>query len=348
MEILFNKLIGNKKLRYFIGILVFITVIIVSLIYLKKARHSNLYQFYTTKVRDLPPDVTIGSPINLFGLKVGRVEEIRISKDFDGVEMRISILKEVDRNLKTDACLTIVPKLFGSPELNLDTGKESESLGEKSAICIGTEQSIDHLIRKNLKSIYDDIIPAVSSGVKNYSTLAEQIKSINFEKIGLITKHLEEIMQQTNKFVSSMDNLQIDLKSMLVKMNATIDNTESFTRRVNKFAEGTLGSEKNLADAINKIFTNTETLIQNANVISNKTQILLGTFEKSGQSLNAISSDVIQITNSLPALINGINKLVEDYSIIGSALQRHWLLKGSVENVKKGVEKQKTTQEKDK
>jgi len=346
MEILFNKLIGTKKLRYFIGALICIAAVVVGLVFVKKAQYIGRYHFYSVKISALPSEVTIGSAINLFGLKVGKVERIKISNDYDGIEMRISILKDVRDNLRTDARLTIIPKLFGSPELSLETGKSSDALGNTSTICVVVDQSVDQLIRENLKSIHNDIIPLVSSGVENFSVLAKRLNSIDFDKIGLLITSLEEITQQSNKFILSLNKLQTDLRDTMIKINSTMDNMESFTNRINKFAENTLGDEKNLADAINKIFTNTENLIQSANVISRKTKTLLNTFEKSGKNLNTMSSDIIQITNTLPTLIKSMNKMAEDFSIIGSALQRHWLLKNSVENVKKEFKMQKSIQEK--
>jgi len=72
--------------------------------------------------------------------------------------------------------------------------------------------------------------------------------------------------------------------------------------------------------------------------------VLLETLEKSGQNMNIVSSDIIQFTNSLPALINNINKMVEDFSIVSLALQRHWFLKGSVGHIKKEIEKERLIQ----
>ncbi|MHC4455339.1 MAG: MlaD family protein, partial [Planctomycetota bacterium] len=287
-------------------------------------------------------EIAIGSPINLFGLKVGKVDGIRINKDFDGVELRISILDKVCENLTTDVSLSIVPALFGSTELNLDPGESPRPLEEKGTIHVVVGESVNQLIQKNLKSFYNDIIPEVTSGVKNFAEAGENMKNVDFDKFGSIMENFEENMNLTSKFISSLNSLNTDLRDIMIKMDSTMDGIETFTERISGFAENTFGDENNLSDNINKLFTSTETLFQSANVISLKTNKLLETFEKSAQNVNTVSADIIQLTNTLPDLVKSINKMVEDFSIIGLAVQRHWLLKGSV----KGVKKQKLIKEK--
>ncbi len=342
MEILFDKLIGAKKIRYLIGTILIIVFMVSGFIYLKKARYISKYHFYSIKVKDLSSEIVIGSSVNLFGLKVGKVDGIRINKDFDGVELRISILDEVCENLTTDASLSIIPTLFGAPELNLDPGEGASPLEEKGTIHVIVENSVNQLIRKNLKSFYNDILPEVTSGVKSFAEAAESMKNVDFDKFGSIMKDFEENMRQSSKFISSLNSLNTDLRDIMIKMNSTMDGIVTFTERISGFAENTLGDENNLSDNINKLFNNTEELLQNANAISLKTDTLLETFGKSAQNINAVSVDVIQLTNSLPDLVKSINKMVEDFSIIGLAIQRHWLLKGSV----KGVRKEKLKKDK--
>lgn len=346
MEILFDKLIGAKKVRYLIGTILLIVFMVLGFMYLKKARYISKYHFYSIKVKDLSSsEIAIGSSINLFGLKVGKVDGIRINKDFDGVELRISILDEVCKNLTTDTSLSIVPSLFGSPELNLDPGEGPRPLEEKGAIYVVVEKSVNQLIQKNLKSFYNEIIPEVASGVKYFAEAGERVKNVDFDKFGSIMESFDENMRQSSKFISSLNSLNTDLRDVIVKMNSTMDGLETFTERISGFAENTLGDENNLSDNINKVFTNTEKLLQNANAISLKTNTLLETFEKSSQNVNTVSADIIQLTNSLPDLVKSINKMVEDFSTIGLAIQRHWLLKRSVKDVKKErLIKEKSTQ----
>lgn len=345
MEILFDKLIGAKKLRYLIGTILLIVFMVLGFVYLKKARYISRYHFYSIKVEDLSSEITIGSSINLFGLKVGKVDGIRINKDFDGVELRISILDEVCKNLTSDASLSIVPTLFGSPELNLDPGEGPRPLEEKDTIHVVVEKSVNQLTRKNLKSLYNDIIPELASGVKNFAKAGERIKNVDFDKFGSIMESFDENMRQTSKFLLSLNSLNTDLRDIMVRMNSTMDGLVTFTERISSFAENTFGDENKLSDNINKLFANTEKLFRNVNVISLKTNTLLETFEKSAQNVNTVSADIIQLTKSLPDLVKSINKMVDDFSTIGLAIQRHWLLKRSVKGVKKErLIKEKSTQ----
>ncbi len=345
MEIMFDKLIDTKKLRYLIVTLLLIVFMVSGFMYLKKTRYVSKYRFYSVKVEGLSSEIAIGSSINLFGLKVGKVDGIRINKNFDGVELQISILDEVCENLTVDASLSIIPTLFGSPELNLDPGESPVPLKKKGIVNVIVEESVNQLIQKNLKSFYNDIIPEVASGVKNFAEAGHRIKNIDFDKFELIMEGFEENMRQSSKFILSLNNLNTDLRDIMVKMNSTMDSIETFTERISGFAENTFGDENNMSENINKLFNNTEELLKNANAISLKTNTLLDTFGKSAESMNAVSVDIIQLTNTLPELVNSINKMVEDFSIIGLAIQRHWLLKGSVKGVKKWKSKKEKSRQ---
>lgn len=340
MKILLNRLIGTKKSWSLIGTLLLIAMLVVGFVYLKKFKYMSRYHFYSVKVENLPAGIMIGTPINLFGLKVGKVEEIGIRNDFDGVELRLSILDEINKNLATDTSLIISPRLFGQPVLTLSLGKGTDKLEKEDDFHVVVEKSIDSLLRLNLESLYKDIIPEMTSAVQNISKVGEGISSIDFDRISMIMKGVEENMDQAGELMQSVNTLYSDLRNMMVKMNSTLGNIESFSGRINSFAENTMGNEKNLADSINRIFKNTEVLLQNGNDISQKTKVLMDVFKKSGEDLNAISPNIVKITNALPTLLNSINKMVEDFSMIGMAMQRHWLLRGSVKKVKRNIEKE--------
>ncbi len=341
MKMLFEGVVESPKLRFLVGLALLIGALASGMLYLKNIRYNKQYQFFPASVKSLPNEIMVGSPISLFGLEVGKIEGITINSQYDGIDLSISVLKEISQKMTKDASLTIIPKLFGSPELILDLGASPEMFGIGNAIPLMVEKSADHLVRENLKLLYENIIPEISAGVNNFSRVGERLNKIDLDGVGPMINGLKENMAQISGFVSSMNEIQGDLKKMMFKMDAAMGNVVDFTGKISKFAENTLEGEEDLGSAIKRIVNNTSGVIQNVNNLSSKTEVLLGHFEGTGADLKKISADLNKFTENLPALSESINTMVDDFSIVGLALQRHWLLKGYVKRLKKDVEEEK-------
>ncbi|MDD2230104.1 MAG: MlaD family protein [Candidatus Cloacimonetes bacterium] len=220
--------------------------------------------------------IQVGGAVNYQGIKVGRVESIKIDpKDVTKITLTISVESGTPIKADTEALLTLAG-ITGLKNVEIRGGtNESALLKPKSFIKVGT-------------SMIDDISDRAVSIAEKIELIAANISDLtNAEN----RQNIATILEQTSLLISST---QENLSTTLASFNKIASNTANVTENLGKNLDIlTINLTKNV-DAITSSTTN------NIDNLTNDTRASLETLTK---TLNA---ELTSITANLEQSLNQI------------------------------------------
>lgn len=204
------------------------------------------------------------SPIYANGYKVGTVEEVDFDFDQSGpIKVKVDINKEL--RIPKESTAEIIKDLMGNLQVQLTLAKNSGGeyiepggtirgvatvgvMDKVSAMVPAIEQLLPKLdsILGSLNALMAD--PALSASLHNIQTVTSNLtvstRELNTLMAGLnkdvpgLVNRANGVLDNTGKLTSNLAAL--DVQGTLDKVNATLENAEAFTAKLNS-NEGTLG-----------------------------------------------------------------------------------------------------------
>ncbi|GAB1469087.1 hypothetical protein MASR2M64_18650 [Candidatus Cloacimonadota bacterium] len=220
--------------------------------------------------------IQVGGAVNYQGIKVGRVESIKIDpKDVTKITLTISVEAGTPIKADTEALLTMVG-ITGLKAVEIRGGtNESALLKPKSYIKVGS-------------STFDDISDRAVSIAEKIDLIAANISDLTS---GENRKNIANILEQTSLLLTSTrENLSTTLQSF----NKIADNTQSVTEGLNKNLDIITA---NLTKNMDSISTSTTNNLDN---LTNDTRASLETLT------NNLNRDISSITTNLEQSLNQI------------------------------------------
>ncbi|PKN72255.1 MAG: hypothetical protein CVU50_08200 [Candidatus Cloacimonetes bacterium HGW-Cloacimonetes-3] len=218
----------------------------------------------------------VGGAVNYQGIKVGRVESIKIDpKDVTKITLTVSVEAGTPIKADTEAVLTLVG-ITGLKAVEIRGGtNESALLKPKSFIKVGV-------------SIFDDISDRAVSIAEKIDLIAANINEMTGEEN---RKNIATILAQTSLLLqTTRENLSTTLVSFNKIANNTAELTESIGNNLNKLTD-------NLTKNVDNITLSTTNNIDN---LTNETRISLETLTKT------LNSELVSITKNLEQSINEV------------------------------------------
>ncbi len=229
----------------------------------------------------------VGGAVNYQGIKVGRVESIKIDpKDVTKITLTISVEAGTPIKADTEAVLTMVG-ITGLKAVEIRGGtNESALLEPKSYIKVGT-------------SMFDDISDRAVSIAEKIDMIAANINEMTGEEN---RRNIATILAQTSLLIqTTQENLSTTLVSFNKIANNTAGLTESIGKNLDKLTDNltknvdnlTLSTTSNIDNLSNDTRTSLETLTKtlNAELLS-----VTSTLEKSINEITSNSTSLIQDT----------------------------------------------------
>lgn len=230
----------------------------------------------------------VGSSVNYRGIKIGRVEDIKINpKDVTKIIIKISVNRGTPIKKDAEAVL-ILTGITGLKNVEIRGGtNEAKLLKPKSYIKPGTTMLED--ISEQAKSIVDkiDMIAAnlnEITGKENQQNIATIL-----EQTSLILKDTHENLATTMQSISRIANNTADLTDELSKDLGAV--TDNLTKNLDAITNSATSNIQNVSE------TSQASLISITNNVNQQLVDLTGRLEQSLQQLTSDGSALIQNAN---------------------------------------------------
>lgn len=249
-------------------------------------------------------------PVSVNGLRVGRVEEIKIIDDVQPIyfEVLISIQKDVQFSKKTVAEI-YEPGIMSGPEIRLvlDYGKDVAQSGDYLPGRLATGM---------LAGLTDKLDPTQAKLDSVLLTLNKTLTSVDHMLDAENQQNLKNVLKNLNQTVSSFDRTAKSIEGTSNSANHLIASNEQVLQQTLKNANATLASTKvtvekfgQTADRLNSL--QLDQTIKNFEMASNNLNTLLQDINNGKGSLGKLAKED-DIANDLKATIGNMNALVED------------------------------------
>ena len=249
-------------------------------------------------------------PVSINGLRVGRVEEIKIIDNQQPIyfEVLISIEKDVEFSKKTVAEI-YEPGIMSGPEVRLilDYGKDVAQSGDflPGRVAGGMFAGIQEQLGPTQTKI-DSVLVTLNKTLTGVDSMLDEENKQN----------LKVLLANLNNTVSSFDATAKSLEITSNSANGLIQSNEKTIAQTLNNANSTLASTKTTiekfgktADKLNAM--DLETTIKNFENASKNLNVLLDDINKGKGSLGKLAKED-DIANELQATIKNMNLLVED------------------------------------
>ena len=249
-------------------------------------------------------------PVSINGLRVGRVEEIKIIEDKQPIhfEVLISVEKDVEFSKNTVAEI-YEPGIMSGPEVRLilDYGKNIAQSGDylPGRVAGGMLAGFQEQLGPTQTKI-DSVLITLNKTLAGVDSMLDEENKQN----------LKVLLKNLNNTVSSFDATAKSIEKTSNSANSLINANEKTITKTLDNANSTLASTKatiekfgKTADKINSM--ELEKTIKNFENASKNLTILLDDINKGKGSLGKLAKED-DIANELQATIKNMNVLVED------------------------------------
>lgn len=249
-------------------------------------------------------------PVSINGLRVGRVEEIKIIEDQQPIhfEVLISVEKDVEFSKNTVAEI-YEPGIMSGPEVRLilDYGKNIAQSGDflPGRVAGGMIAGFQEQLGPTQTKI-DSVLVTLNKTLAGVDSMLDQENKQN----------LKVLLNNLNKTVTSFDATAKSIEKTSNSANSLINANEKTITKTLDNANTTLASTKatiekfgKTADKINAM--ELEKTIKNFEDASKSLTVLLDDINKGKGTLGKLAKED-DIANELQATIKNINVLVED------------------------------------
>lgn len=288
------RLSSNQKLGLFV-IAMSITLFFV-INFLKGSNVFSSYNIYYTYLSQVD-GVTSTSPINIKGLKVGKIEKIKFVPEKDMFLVKMSVKREYD--IPTDTKAEVYSSdILGSKSLRLSLGVNGDKLKNRDTILGGYLPDVLSLLKEEVAPMKEKVDLLLT----NLNTTMESVNNVLDPNA---QENLKTSLRRLNSTLANMEVLTQNLKATAPKLESSINHIDGLTESLNN-------PEGNLQKSLSNLNTTTESLasVDFAKTIGEINIILSQIKDPNTSAGKLITTD--QLHNDLDNLIQRLNSLVKN------------------------------------
>lgn len=252
-----------------------------------------------------------GTQVHIFGIKAGWVDDVELISA-GKVKVTIDILNKYQPYVTADSEVQVVrPFVVGQKVLELAVGKSETVLQE------------------------GDFIPH-RSGIDVVDLLSGRL-------LGPLMTTLTSIADDLKLFTQAFaeKDLQAPLTRLVKEIEPLISNMNRMSREVAKTA-GTLNNQDILLHNMQGVLKVTEdlnkmmpSLVENAPVLAEKLPVLINNMTELSTEINRLSPVMTEVAPQVPDVLQRTTKAIDEAVLTMKGLQKSFLLRGKMEDVRK-------------
>ena len=273
-----------------------------------------------------------GAVVMVMGTEAGEVAAIHIRAD-DRMTASMAVRQGFTRFIGTDSCATIKKTLGMAGDAFVEiSGPRGQPLTEDALIETAVDRAFNEMLEETLGQIRDDVLPAIRMirlAAERHAQLVANLNDPAFKTL----ETLNSIATKIDKGDGLANRLLADKKMA--------DNVSNMTDRVNVTLGDIAAAARELRAVALQIGKSAEKLDETIEQSPETLRQVNATLE----NIRKISDNLIRTTASMPATIENVNDQVKSLSGViiqaqatlreiqrlAEAAQRHWLIRGYVE-----------------
>jgi phospholipid/cholesterol/gamma-HCH transport system substrate-binding protein len=311
MKVKFNKF--EKIAGLFVLVAIFGIIVASISIGIKKGWFSSRLSFQTTMTS--AEGIHPGTTVQMSGLRAGSVDDVELVSASE-VKVRFTIIDKFAAQIKKDSIVQVFrPFIIGDKVLEVTVGSEGGALPEKSGLPIAqTTDIMDLLSGRKMSSFFT-----------TFDHMAESLR---------IFGEAFSDPERSKSLVKMVDNL-----------NPLIKNMNTMAMQVNKVTDAALKQKRleTMLDGLSKMTEQLNTVLpafqaevpdlgkQMGQLVSNL-NVLTTEFRK-------LTPAIAEIAPDLPRTSRRAVEALDETVVLLKAMQRSWLIRGNVKDVKEEEEK---------
>ncbi len=237
------------------GILIVIATIYFSTSFFKDRDLGTYYVLTRYSVNGL----SVGSPVKYKGVDVGKVSDIKIAKDQETVEIKISVDKNLDLRKHVIASLGIAG-ITGLSYIDLERDNRVKAFYDKDLDAYVIPMKPSEL--QQITNYIPQILDSANALIKNLNSL---LSSKNTKKIDILLDNINDTIKNLNSLItaskSSLSNTNSVLSAFNKKINElNVKDINDTVQKYNLLAQRLNDETKELDTLLKSLKTNSDTL----------------------------------------------------------------------------------------
>ncbi len=320
-----------RRANEIVGLFVLLALAIGLAAVLLGPKTQHLFTPGQTLAIHLPPEGSLGlregGDVQILGSVVGTVEKITVT-DAGDVEAEVNIRGNFIRFVRQDSQAIIRKPLgIGDASIEITRGYGDPLPAEGAYLDSVADKGPTQFMEETLAAIRDEALPAIKElrgAVREYSLLAAELRSEQGNAQQALSR-LNRVGAALEKGEGLASMLLFDprpaaeLRAALPKINASLNELHATLRNVHSFS-----------DRLPQIGEDIDASMKNLRASSADAQRFAST-------LPELQRSVKQTADAAPVVLLQTQETLRQIQRLTEALQRHWLIRGSMDQAEPGT-----------
>ncbi|MDG4951034.1 MlaD family protein [Weeksellaceae bacterium KMM 9724] len=251
-------------------------------------------------------------PVNVNGLKVGRVEDIIIKEGNDSIYFIVKMVIEQDLDFTVNSVAEIYePGLMAGKMIKLNLSYDGRLAKSGDTLVSANNQSLMTMLSNKLaptQSRIDSVLVTLNSALDRFGSMADEETN---QSLKSVLRQLDATIYAMGQTANSLKETSDNTDVLISNANKSIEGLTQDTRVLVGTSNSTIKKYGEVADKINE--ANIEKTLNEINEATTALSSTLKRLESSEGTLNKIIND--------PQLYNNLNSTAENLNILMSDLK---------------------------
>lgn len=251
-------------------------------------------------------------PVNVNGLRVGRVEDILIKEGKDSLYFVVKMVLERDLDFTKNTVAEIYePGIMAGKMVQLNLSYEGEKAKNGDTLMASSNPSLMKMISEKLaptQNRIDSVLVNLNSALDRFSTLAdEQTNQSLKEVLNKLDRSIYAIGLTANSLSKTSDNAN----NLIENTNAQFGNLSGETQKLMQTTTTTMSKYGDVADKINA--TDIQATLDQLNAATQSLNKTLTRFEQADGTINKAINNP-ELYDNLNETAKNLNVLLQDFN----------------------------------
>lgn len=251
-------------------------------------------------------------PVNVNGLKVGRVEDIIIKEGNDSIYFIVKMVIEQDLDFTVNSVAEIYePGLMAGKMIKLNLSYDGRLAKSGDTLVSANNQSLMTMLSNKLaptQNRIDSVLVTLNSALDRFGSMADEETN---QSLKSVLRQLDATIYAMGQTANSLKETSDNTDILISNANKSIEGLTQDTRVLVGTSNSTIKKYGEVADKINE--ANIEKTLNEINEATKALSSTLKRLESSEGTLNKIIND--------PQLYNNLNSTAENLNILMSDLK---------------------------
>lgn len=259
--------------------------------------------------------IHVGTNVNIFGLQAGWVEDVELVSA-GKVRVTFEVLNKYKHYVTQDSHVQVIrPFVVGEKVIELSIGQTNQDLvSEGGHVPSITGIDVVDLLSGRLLGPLMDTLTAIASDMQLFT------HTLNDDDI---KTPLTQLVNQVQPLISNMNNMSREV----AKMTASLNDKQLLVKNMQSLQE--------ITEQLNAVLPE---LLEHAPEMAERLPVLINNMAEMSSEIHKLTPAMAELAPQIPAATERAIQAVEEAVVTMKALQKSFLLKGKVKDVRKEMQ----------